>query len=385
MPGLPALPFLALAGLAGSGAWFRHTHPTGTEPAAPVPGPPSEPPISEQLRIDLIRLELGYGLLSLAGGGQARLTDQIKGLRRAIASEMGFVLPPVRIQDNMELPAETYSIRVKEIEAGKGELRPTRLLAMNPKGGLPELAGEPAQEPAFGLPALWIEPAEKDEAVFRGYTVVDPASVLTTHLTEAVRDNMAELLSYAETQKLLDELPREQQKLVSDLVPSQVSLGGIQRVLQTLLAERVSIRDLATILEGIHEACAGGTRAVPAIVAHVRARLARQISDSHTGTAGYIPIIPLSPEWETAFSEAMIGPPEDRQLAMAPARLQEFMARLRTAFDAASGAGETAVLLTSTTIRAPVRAVVERIRPNTPVLAQAEIHPRARIRTVATV
>ncbi|MGH7211340.1 MAG: FHIPEP family type III secretion protein, partial [Acetobacteraceae bacterium] len=289
MPGLPALPFLALAGLAGGGAWFRHNHPTGTDAAAPVPGPPAEPPISEQLRIDLVRLELGYGLLSLAGGGQARLTDQIKGLRRAIASEMGFVLPPVRIQDNMELPAETYSIRVKEIEAGKGELRPTRLLAMNPKGGLPDLAGEPAQEPAFGLPALWIEPAEKDEAVFRGYTVVDPASVLTTHLTEAVRENMAELLSYAETQKLLDELPREQQKLVSDLVPHQISLGGIQRVLQSLLAERVSIRDLATILEGIHEACAGGTRAVPAIVTHVRARLARQISDSHTGAAGYVP------------------------------------------------------------------------------------------------
>ncbi|MGH7210611.1 MAG: FHIPEP family type III secretion protein, partial [Acetobacteraceae bacterium] len=186
-------------------------------------------------------------------------------------------------------------------------------------------------------------------------------------------------------QKLLDELPREQQKLVSDLVPSQISLGGIQRVLQSLLAERVSIRDLATILEGIQEACAGGTRAVPAIVTHVRTRLARQISDAHTGAAGYIPIIPLSPEWETAFAEAMTGPPEDRQLAMAPTRLQEFMARVRTAFDAASGAGETAVLLSSASIRAPVRAVVERIRPNTPVLAQAEIHPRARIRTVATV
>jgi flagellar biosynthesis protein FlhA len=170
---------------------------------------PLEPPISEQLRIDLIRLELGYGLLALAGGGQARLTEQIKSLRRSIASEMGFILPPVRIQDNMELAAETYAIRIKEIEAGRGQLRPTRLLAMNPKGGLPELAGEPTQEPAFGLPALWIEPAEKEEAVFRSYTVVDPASVLTTHLTEAVRESMAELLSYAETQKLLDELPRE--------------------------------------------------------------------------------------------------------------------------------------------------------------------------------
>ncbi len=386
LPGLPALPFLALAGLAGGGAWFRHNHPLPTDAAAPaVPAGPTEPPISEQLRIDLIRLELGYGLLSLAGGGQARLTEQIKGLRRSIAAEMGFVLPPVRIQDNMELPAEAYAIRVKEIAAGRGELRPTRLLAMNPKGGLPELAGEPTQEPAFGLPALWIEPADKDQALFRGYTVVDPASVLTTHLTEAVRESMAELLSYAETQKLLDELPREQQKLVSDLIPAQISVGGIQRVLQALLAERVSIRDLATVLEGVQEACAGGARAVPVIVSHVRARLARQISDSHTGAAGYIPIIPLSPEWESAFAEALTGPPEDRQLAMAPSRLQDFMQRLRAAFEAASGAGEPAALLTSAGIRAHVRAVVERIRPNTPVLAQTEIHPRARIRTVATV
>ncbi|MBV8613711.1 MAG: flagellar biosynthesis protein FlhA [Acetobacteraceae bacterium] len=383
MPGLPALPFLALAGLAGGGAWMRHKHPPAkAEPVPAAPAAPLEPPITEQLRIDLIRLELGYGLLALAGGGQARLTEQIKGLRRSIASEMGFVLPPVRIQDNMELPAETYAIRVKEIEAGRGQLRPTRLLAMNPKGGLPELAGEPTQEPAFGLPALWIEPAERDEAVFRGYTVVDPASVLTTHLTEAVRESMAELLSYAETQKLLDELPREQQKLVSDLVPAQISVGGIQRVLQALLAERVSIRDLPTILEGVQEACAGGVRAVPLILAHVRARLARQISDSQTGAAGYIPIIPLSPEWESAFAEALTGPAEDRQLAMAPSRLQEFMQRLRAAFEASA---EPAALLTSAGIRAPVRAVVERIRPNTPVLAQTEIHPRARIRTVATI
>ena len=383
MPGLPALPFLALAGLAGGGAWMRHKNPPAkAEPVPAAPAAPLEPPISEQLRIDLIRLELGYGLLALAGGGQARLTEQIKALRRSIASEMGFVLPPVRIQDNMELPAETYAIRVKEIEAGRGQLRPTRLLAMNPKGGLPELAGEPTQEPAFGLPALWIEPAERDEAVFRGYTVVDPASVLTTHLTEAVRESMAELLSYAETQKLLDELPREQQKLVSDLVPAQISVCGIQRVLQALLAERVSIRDLPTILEGVQEACAGGVRAVPLILAHVRARLARQISDSQTGAAGYIPIIPLSPEWESAFAEALTGPPEDRQLAMAPSRLQEFVQRVRAAFEASA---EPAALLTSAGVRAPVRAVVERIRPNTPVLAQTEIHPRARIRTVATI
>ena len=138
---------------------------------------------------------------------------------------------------------------------------------------------------------------------------------------------MAELLSFAETQKLLDELPREQQKLVADLIPAQITVGGVQRVLQALLAERVSIRDLPTILEGIQEACAGGARAIPSIVGHVRARLARQISDAHVGGAGYIPLVTLSPDWEAAFAESLVGPPEDRQLAMAPSRLGEFMQR----------------------------------------------------------
>jgi len=386
LPGLPMLPFMALAGLAGGGAWLRYKHPPPPPGDVAAPAPvPTEPPISDSLRLDQIRLELGYGLLTLAGGDTPRLTEQIKNLRRAIAAEMGFVLPPVRIQDNMQLPADAYSIRIKEIEAGKGELRPTMLLAMSPKGTVPELPGERTTEPAFGLPALWIQQGAKDEAMFRGCTVVDPASVLTTHLTEVVRDNMAELLSFADTQKLFDELPREQHKLLTDLIPAQITAGGVQRVLQALLAERVSIRDLGTILEGIQEACAFTPRTTATIVAHVRARLARQISDSHTGPAGYVPLITLSPHWETAFAESLAGPPEDRQLAMAPTQLQDFMQRLRDAFEAATAAGESAVLLTSGGIRQHVRAIVDRIRPNTPVLSQAEIFPRARIRTVGTI
>ena len=211
----------------------------------------------------MIRLELGYGLLPLAGGDQPKLTEQIKALRRTIASEMGFVLPPVRIQDNMQLGSDGYSIRIKEIEAGKGELRPTRFLVMDPRGGVPDLPGEKTTEPAFGLAALWIDAAQREEAMFRGCTVVDPVSVLTTHLTETVRETMAELLSYSETQKLLDELPREQQKLVADLIPSQISMGAVQRVLQALLSERISIRDLPTILEGIQEACGCGNAGDP--------------------------------------------------------------------------------------------------------------------------
>jgi flagellar biosynthesis protein FlhA len=387
MPGLPALPFLGMAALAGGGAWLRHKMPASTPDASETAAPaaPAEPPISDALRIDAIRLELGYGRLSMAGGDAPRLTEQIKGLRRAIAAEMGFVLPPVRIQDNLQLPADTYAVRLKEIEAARGELRPNKLLVMDPSGAIPDLPGERTVEPAFGLPALWITEDQRDVAMLRNLTVVDPASVLTTHLTEVIRDSMAELLSYAETTKLLEEMPREQQKLVADLIPSQISAGAVQRVLQSLLAERISLRDLPTILEGIQEACGGGIRAIPAIAGHVRTRLARQISDSHTGPSGYIPLVTLSPEWEGAFSESLVGPAEDRHLAIAPSQLNEFMQRFRTVFDAVAAGGESPVLLCSGGIRAHVRAIVERLRPATPVLAQNEIHPRARIRTLATI
>ena len=386
LPGMPLLPSLALAGGAGALAW-RGRQTERAEEAAPPPPPPApaEPPVTEALRMDLLRLELGYGLLSLAAGDGSRLTEQIRGLRRAMAQEMGFVLPSVRIQDNLELPADTYVIRVKEIEAGRGQLRPPLHLAIDPSGQVPPMAGERTTEPTFGLPALWIEEALREEALARGCTVVDAAGVLSTHLTEIVREHMAELLSYAETQKLLEELPKEQQKLVADLVPAPVGVGGIQRILQALLAERVSIRDLPTILEGVQEACAAGARSVPAILSIVRARLARQLSDAARGPDGTVPLITLSAEWEQEFHEALTGPPEERQLAMAPSRLHAFMLRVREVFDAAAASGEAPVLVCSGPIRAHVRAIVERFRPATMVLSQAEIHPRARIRTVGSV
>ena len=386
MPGMPLLPFMALAGVAGSAAWALHRRASAPEPDALAPASASaEAPIADTLRMDLLRLELGYGMLSLAAGEAPRLTEQIKGLRRTIAQEMGFVLPSVRIQDNLSLAPDTYAIRVKEIEAGRGQLRPPLLLAIDPAGGVPDLPGERCLEPTFGLPALWIEEARREDALARGCTVVDAAGVVATHLTELVRENMAELLSFAETQKLLDELPQEQRKLVNDLVPNQIGVGGIQRVLQALLAERVSIRDLPTILEGIQEAAAANARSVPAILAIVRARLARQLSDAARGPRGYVPMVTLSADWEVAFTEALIGPPEERQLAMAPSRLSEFMQRVKEAFDAANAAGEQPALVCSGAIRPHVRAIVERFRPSTAVLAHTEIHPRARIRTVGAV
>jgi flagellar biosynthesis protein FlhA len=234
------------------------------------------------------------------------------------------------------------------------------------------------------LPALWIDPSNREEALFRGYTVVDPPTVITTHLTEVVRDHMAELLSFTETQKLMAELDKDQQKLVTEIVPSQISIAGIQRVLQNLLNERVSIRDLPTILEGISEACAI-TRNVLLISEHVRARLARQLSDSSADDNGIIPLVTLSPEWEQEFAESLIGTGEDRQLSMAPSRLQEFIGAIRSNFERFAMQGETPVLLTSPTVRPYVRSIIDRFRPMTVVMSQNEIHPKAKIRTIGQV
>jgi flagellar biosynthesis protein FlhA len=293
-------------------------------------------------------------------------------------------MPPVRIQDNIQLPANTYVFKLKEIGTGRGELRPNQLLVMDPKGDKIGLPGEETTEPTFGLPAKWIGETLREEASFRGLTVVDPATVLTTHLTEVIKDNLAELLSFAETQKLLDELSKDYQKLIDDLVPARISVGGIQRVLQTLLAERVSIRDLALIVEAIGEAVSSSQNFI-VITEHVRARLARQISNANTAEGGHIPILTLSPDWEQAFGEALIGQGDDRQLAMAPSQLQAFIARLREAFEQHAMRGELPVLITSPLVRPYVRSIIERFRPATVVLSQNEIHSKARIRTLGQV
>ncbi|MGF1630229.1 MAG: flagellar biosynthesis protein FlhA [Kiloniellaceae bacterium] len=391
LPGIPALPFLALSGLAAAGAWFSSKKKSAIAAdeaksiAAKSAVPVSEEPIGNALQIDQVRLELGYGLLPMINGqGGQRLTDQIKSLRRQLAQEIGFVMPSVRIQDNLQLPANTYVIRVKEIESGRGELRPNMLLVMDPRGEKIPLPGEETVEPTFGLPAMWCDESSREEALFRGYTVVDPPTVVTTHLTELIKDNMSELLSYAETQKLLDEQESEQQKLIADLIPSQITVGGLQRVLQNLLAERVSVRDLPTILEGVSEAC-GYTRNVTAITEHVRARLARQISNDQENLEGFIPMITLSAQWEQAFAEAIVGEGEDRQLSMAPTRLQEFIGSVRQTFERHAMLGESPVLLTSPAVRPFVRSIIERFRPSTVVLSQNEIHAKSKIKTLGQI
>ena len=391
IPGMPLLPFAALSLGAGFMAWKLgreklRPKPTDAEVAAAAAGPKPdvEEPISTALNIDEVKIELGYSLLSLINELEGRrLTDQVRALRRSLAQEYGFVMPAVRILDNMRLGTQGYAIRIKEMEAGAGEVRLGQLLAMDPAGRQVELPGEHTREPAFGLPATWIDESLREEATFRGYTIVDPSTVLTTHLTEILKENMADLLSYAEVQKLLNGLEGEEKQLVDELIPSAVTVTTLQRVLQALLRERVSIRDLASILEGLAEA-APHTTSVTGLVEHVRSRLARQLCWQHRGEDGALPIVTLSPEWEQAFAESLVGQGDDRQLAMAPSRLQDFIRVVRDVFERAAMAGETAVLLTGPQIRPYVRSIIERFRGQTVVMSQNEVHPRARLRTVGS-
>jgi flagellar biosynthesis protein FlhA len=395
LPGIPFIPFMGLAVGAGYLAYraeqghkaadFARVAKAAGEASGAAAAPAEEPAIAA-LRMDDVKIELGYALLPLvdASSGTDKLTEQIKALRKTIAGEMGFLMPQVRLVDNLQLPPNGYVVKVKEVDSGTGSVYPAQFMVMDPTGGQVTLPGVHTVEPTFGLPATWVDANLREEANIRGYTVVDATTVLSTHLSEIVKGNMPDLLTYAEVSKLLKELPKEQQKLVEDIVPSQISTTGVQRVLQLLLAERVSIRDLSGILEGIAEAVAY-TRAPAQIVEHVRSRLARQLCAQYQTYNGYLPLIALSPAWEQAFAEATIGAGEEKNLAMAPSKLHEFVAGVRDAFEEAAKIGESPVLLTSASARPFVRSIVERFRSQTPVMSQNEVHPRARLKTVGSV
>jgi flagellar biosynthesis protein FlhA len=392
MPGLPFIPFAMFSAIAGVLAWKMSERADrlaaseliakDAEERAAVP---TEEPIGRTLAIDAVRIEIGYGLLPLINdaSSEPRLDDQVRALRRQFAIDYGFVVPAVRILDNMALPANEYVVYVKETEAARGDIRLDKLLLINPGGGPVGLPGEETKEPVFNLPALWIDRDLRDEAGFRDLTVVDCGTVITTHLTELIKDNIADLLSYTETQKLLNEVHKDSDKLVADIVPSKVSVSGVQRILQNLLAEGVSIRDIPTILEGIAEAAAF-TQNLSLMTEHVRGRLARQIS-AQQAREGAIPIITLSPRWDEEFAESIIGNGDERHLAMAPSSLQAFIASVRETYDRLALDGEIPCMLTSPAIRPFVRSIIERVRPATVILSQNEIHVRSRIRTLGAI
>lgn len=394
LPGIPFIPFTLLASATGFGAFYiaknqekmkQAIADKQTDVIEPTAQESENQAISNALQIDNIRIELGYGLISLINTEEGlKLTQQIKALRKQMASEVGFVLPSVRILDNLSLSPNEYCIYVKDLEAGRGQIKANMLLVMDPNGQPISLAGEMTTEPTFGLPAMWVPPSLQADAEKRGYTVVDSTTVLTTHLTEVVRDNMSELLTYADTQDMLNSLNENYKKLLNDMVPNQITVGGIQRVLQNLISERISIRDLAGILEGISEACTL-SRNISIITEHVRQRLNRQITFANTHGDLVLNVVTLSPKWEEIFMNALVGEGEIKQLALAPSELQEFISNFRKIFDKIGLLGDSAVLVTSAQIRPYARSIIERVRSATVVMSQNEIHPKAKIKSLGQI
>ncbi len=399
LPDMPKLPFWLLAGGLGFAAFavqkgilqklLVKEEQTAAAEALAAPTAPPEQPIASLLHVDTLRLELGYGLLGMVDESKGgRLTEQIKATRRQLARELGFVIPSVRIQDNLQLKPGDYAIYIKETKAGGGALEPGYLLAMDPTGGtLPPLEGRETTEPTFGLPARWIAEGSRETAQFNGYTVVDTANVVVTHLTEVVKDNLPDLLTRMELDKLLDEAKGTHGKLIDELVPDKLAKPVLQKVLQNLLRERVSIRDLPTILEALSEVVPG-QRNLTLLTEHVRARLGRQLTFQHLGADGVLPIVALSPAWEKEFTDAIVSLDKDgneRQLAMAPDKIQAFLRAANDTFSKQFNAGISPVLLTSPTARPFARLLTERTLPTVAVLAQTEIAPKAKLKTVALV
>jgi len=401
IPGLPMLPFIAVSAGLGFAAYKlkpktainspdsiqKDTNAGTALPSANSNSPSTDDDmLFEARRLDDLKIEIGYALMPLVNGtqGEDRLTEQIKALRKSLASDLGFIMPSVRIVDNVMLESNHYIIRVKEVEAGNGLVNPGQFMAMDPSGAPVTLPGQHVLEPTFGLPATWIDSSLRSDAQIRGLTVVDAPTVITTHLTEIIKANIADLLNYSSVQRLLKDLPKDEAELVKDLIPSQISLTGLQRILQSLLTERVSIRDLGTILEGVAEATSS-TRVIRDVVEIVRQRLARQICGQYVSADGQLPIITLSPHWETLFAEAIVGQGDERHLAMQPSKLSEFAGLVRERFEDAARIGEVPVLVTSAFARPFVRSIVERFRRETAVISQAEIHLRTRLKTISNI
>lgn len=406
LPGLPFAPFAFMASVTGGISYWLYAVKNnstffGMQPkassatakplsakdsGAKVAAEAAPESIADSLQLDLIRIEIGYGLMPLVNSEKGHnLTEQIKGLRKQIIQEYGFVLPSVRIQDNIHLDNDAYVVKIKELEAGRGFVRPGKLMVMDPQGNDIAIAGENTKEPAFGLPAKWIDNSYKQEALFNNYTTVEPSTVITTHITELVKENITDLLSYSETQKLLDEISNEHKQLVKDVVPDVVSVATLQKVLQNLLSEMVSIRDLPSILEATADASRANKNLVN-ITESVRVHLSRQICHHNTNRDGFIPIVALSPEWEQTFVDSLMDDGTgERQLSMQPSKLQEFVTKIKTTFEEQAARGHLPVLLTSSLTRPYVRSVIQRFRPATVVMSQNEIHYKAKIRTLASI
>ncbi|MEM5542527.1 flagellar biosynthesis protein FlhA [Sulfitobacter sp. AS92] len=338
---------------------------------------------SNPMHLDELRLVLGEGLVALANRPDAVLPSKIKSLRKHFAEEFGFPMPSVRIKDDVSLPINSYSFQIHGVDVAKGDIRANQMMVINPEGAPLQLPGEATREPTFGLDALWVDSKVADQAEAQGYTVVDPESVITTHLTEVVKENMSELLTYGSAKEAIEGLDRNYQKLVNDLpVPSPAIL--VQQVLQELLLERVSIRNLPLIVEAMAEATRQTSK--PALVLeNVRRRLSSQICQGLSDGQGFVPVITLSPSWEAEFIDAVKMVGDDRTFVMSPKRVQEFVLQARQQIQRFASEDSWPALMVNPEARSYVRSMLERVSPMTPVISNAEIHRKVSLRTVATI
>jgi flagellar biosynthesis protein FlhA len=393
VPGLPKLPFLGIGGALLTAAFMMRKSAKKKElAAAAAPEAPSntaEPEnLTQLLRVDPISIEIGYGLITLAdseSGGN--LLSRVTLVRRQIATDLGIVVPTIRIRDDLQLPPDTYLIRLRGVEVARGEVRANRFMAMNPGTADPEagLDGLPAVEPAFGLPARWIAPEERERAEMLGYTVVDPTSVITTHLSEVIRQQAPQILSRQDVQALLDGVKAEHPALVGELIPDLLGVGDVQHVLQHLLAERVSVRDLVTILEALADA-ARVTRDADQLGERVRQALGRAICRQHVGMDGRLSVLTLSPQWQQALNGALqatelgnailvLDQPTGARLIQGLSREMERVASL----------GHNPVLLCPARLRLALRRFTERALSSLVLLAYSEVAPQVEVTTLGVV
>lgn len=383
VPGLPPLPFLALAAVLGgvgvsvSRAARARAEAEAQQQAAQVsPADEARRPeaVLQLIQVDPLELELGYGLLPLADpsmGGD--LMDRVMMIRRQIALELGLVLPYIRVRDNMALRPNQYVVKLKGVEIGQGEVLPDHYLAMDPSGTAEPIPGIETREPAFGLPALWVSAADRERAEMAGYTVVDAASVIATHLTELVRRHAHELLGRQETKALVDKVKETHPAVVEELVPKTLTLGEVQKVLQNLLREGVSIRDLVTIFEILADYGAV-TRDPDVLTEHVRAGLGRAICRQF-GLQGRVRVITLHPELEQRISQAVERQAGGTYLSLEPETVHRLVGEIaRLAQEVAAG-GQTPVVVTAPAIRPYVKRLTERAIPRLVVLSWNELDP----------
>jgi flagellar biosynthesis protein FlhA len=390
IPGMPNLPFLLIAGLCGMGAWMLHKRSQEAPPVVEAPPPP--PPSSESREltwddvqpVDIIGLEVGYRLVPLVDKAQGGdLLARIKGVRRKLTQDLGFLVQAVHIRDNLDLPPNAYRINLAGVPVGEGVIYPEREMAINPGKVFGKLNGVETRDPAFGMEAVWIEPSARDNAQTLGYTVVDASTVIATHLSHIIQSHGHELLGHEEVQHLLNALAKTAPKLVEDLTPRLLPLGTVVRVLQGLLGERVPIRNMRTIVETLAEH-AGRTQDPLQLQSQVRVALGRQIVQDIAGMSTELPVITLEPDLEQLLTNSLAGS-NAATPGLEPGLAERMQRRLAEAAQRQEMTGEPAVLLVPPQLRQTLARFMRTIVPSMHVLAWNEIPDNRKVRLVTAV